>query len=110
MAGLAAVCLALCLWIVDVRGWKAWAAPFRWLGMNALAIFTLSLLATLMLLWIKLPGPDGKPRSLYAAIYRTVFAHTADERLGSLLFALAFLSVFAALAGLLYRRRIFIKV
>ena len=38
--------LALCLWIVDVRGWKAWAAPFRWLGRNALAIFTLSLLAT----------------------------------------------------------------
>ena len=110
MAGLAAVCLAVCLWVVDVRGWKAWAAPFRWLGMNALAIFTLSLLATLMLLWIKVPGPDGKPRSLYAAIYRTVFAHTADPRLGSVLFALAFLSVFVALAGLLYRRHIFIKV
>ncbi len=39
MAGLAAVGLALCLWIVDVRGWKSWAAPFRWLGSNALAIF-----------------------------------------------------------------------
>ncbi len=110
MAGLAAVCLALCIWIVDMRGWKSWAAPFRWLGENALAIFTLSILATLALLWIKLPGPDGKPRSLYAAIYRTVFDRFADPRLGSLLFALAFLAVFVALAGVLHRRRIFIKI
>ncbi len=110
MAGLAAVCLAVCLWLVDVRGWKVWAAPFRWLGANALAIFTLSLLATLMLLWIKLPGDDGKPRSLYSTIYRTVFDHFTDPRLGSLLFALAFLSVFVALAGFLYRSRIFLKV
>jgi predicted acyltransferase len=110
MAGLAAVCLALCLWIVDVRGWKVWAAPFRWLGVNALAIFTLSLLATLILLWIKLSGDGDKPRSLYSTIHRAVFDHFADPRLGSLLFALAFLSVFVALAGLLYRRRILIKL
>ncbi len=110
MAGLASVCLALCLWVVDVRGWRAWAAPLRWLGSNALAIFTLSLLATLMLLWVKLPGADGKPKSLYATIYRTVFDRFADPRLGSLLFALAFLSVFVGLAGWLYKREIFLKV
>jgi predicted acyltransferase len=110
MAGLAAICLAICLWIVDVRGWKAWAAPFRWLGMNALAIFTLSLLATLLLLWVKIPGGDGRLRSLYSTIYRNLFDRFADPRLGSFLFALAFLSVFVALAGALYRRRIFLKV
>ena len=110
MSGLAAIALAVCLWIVDERGGKAWAAPFRWLGRNALAIFTLSLLAVLMLLWIKVAGPDGKAWSLYATIYRTVFAHTADPRLGSLLFALAFLAVFVAIAGWMNRRRIFLKL
>jgi predicted acyltransferase len=110
MSGLAAIALAACLWIVDARGWKAWAGPFRWLGRNALAIFTLSLLAVLMLLWIKIPDAAGKPRSLYATIYRTVFDRFADPRLGSLLFALAFLSVFVALAGWMSRRRIFIKI
>jgi len=110
MAGLAAVSLSLCIWIVDRRGWKAWARPFRWLGSNALAIFTLSLLATLMLLWIKLPAAGGKPRSLYSTIYRTVFDHFADPRLGSLLYALAFLAIFVGIAGLLYRRRIFLKL
>jgi len=110
MAGLASLALALCLWIVDVRGWKAWATPLRWLGSNALAIFTLSLLATLFLLGIKTAGSDGKPRSLYGTIYRSVFDRFPDPRIGSLLFALAFLAVFVALAGLLYRRKILLKV
>ena len=110
MAGLAAVTLAALVWIVDIRGWRAWAAPFRWLGMNALAIFGLSLFAALLLLAIKMPAPGGGQRSLYAAIYRSVFDRFSDPRVGSLLFALAFLAVFVALAGLLYRRRIFIKI
>ena len=53
---------------------------------------------------------DGKKRSLYAAIYRTVFDHFADPRVGSLLFALAYLAVWTAVFGVLYRKRIFIKV
>jgi predicted acyltransferase len=110
MAGFAAVCLALCVWVVDVRGWKAWAAPFRWLGRNAIAVFTLSLLATLLLLWVKLPSAAGRPRSLYAAIFLTVFDRFVDSRLGSLLFALAFLAIFVALAGWLDRKRIFFKL
>jgi predicted acyltransferase len=47
---------------------------------------------------------------LYSAIYRTVFDRFADPRLGSLLFALTFLSAFVALAYVLYRNRIFIKI
>jgi predicted acyltransferase len=110
MAGLAAVSLALCLWIVDIRGWKTWAAPFRWLGRNALAIFAASVLVTLLLLWINLPGDDGNPVSLYASIYRGVFDHFADPRFASLLFALAFLSVFVAIGGLLDRRGMLVKI
>ncbi|HEY7111667.1 MAG TPA: hypothetical protein VIA45_01935, partial [Thermoanaerobaculia bacterium] len=64
----------------------------------------------LMLLWIKVPDAAGKPRSLYSTIYRTVFDRFADPRLGSLLFALAFLAVFLGIAGVLYRRRIFLKL
>jgi len=110
MSSLAAMCLALCLWIVDVKGWKAWARPFVWLGMNAIALFVLSTLATLLLLWIKVTGADGKRRSLYGTIYRAVFDHFADQRVGSLLFALAYLAVWILVGGVLYRKRIFIKV
>jgi predicted acyltransferase len=110
MSGLAAMCLAIVIWIVDVKGWKAWAKPFVWLGMNAIALFVASTLATLLLLWIKLEGDDGKRRSLYGTIYRTVFNRFSDQRIGSLLFALAFCAVWIAIGGLLYRKKIFIKV
>ena len=110
MSGLAAVCLALCIWIVDRKGWKAWSAPFQWLGMNAIALFVLSTLGTLLLLWIKLEGSDGKKRSLYGTIYRSVFDHFADARIGSLLFALTWCALLTAVAWVLYRRRIFLKV
>jgi predicted acyltransferase len=110
MSGLAAVCLALCIGIVDLKGWKAWAAPFQWLGMNAIALFVLSTLGTLLFLWIKLEGPDGKKRSLYGTIYRTVFDHFADARIGSLLFALTWCALLTAVAGVLYRNRLFVKV
>ncbi len=110
MAGLAAVVLALCLWIVDVRGWRVWAKPFLWLGTNAIALFVLSTLATILMIAVKVPGDGGKLRSLYGAIYQVGFHHFSDERLGSLLFALAFLAVWVAVGALLYRRRIFLKV
>jgi predicted acyltransferase len=110
MSGLAAIFLALCLWIVDVKGWKAWARPFEWLGRNAIAAFVASTLGTILLLGVKVAGPEGKPRSLYTTIYRTVFDRFADPRLGSLLFALAYLAVWIGICGLLYRRRIFLKV
>ncbi|HTD52241.1 MAG TPA: DUF5009 domain-containing protein, partial [Thermoanaerobaculia bacterium] len=48
MAGLAAICLALCIWIVDVKGWRGWARPFVWLGSNAIALFVGATLATLL--------------------------------------------------------------
>ncbi|MEP6768695.1 MAG: heparan-alpha-glucosaminide N-acetyltransferase domain-containing protein, partial [Acidobacteriota bacterium] len=103
MAGLAAVTLALCLWVIDVRGWRGWAKPFVWLGTNAIALFVLSTLATLLAIAVKLTGDDGKRRSLYGTIYRTVFHHFADERFASLLFALAFLAIWVAVGALLYR-------
>jgi len=110
MSGLAAVCLALCIWVVDRKGWKAWAAPFQWLGMNAIALFVLSTLGTLLLLWIKLEGADGKKRSLYGSIYRSVFDHFADARIGSLLFALTWCALLTAVAWVLYQKRVFLRV
>ncbi len=110
MAGLAAICLALCLWIVDRKGWKGWGRPFQWLGRNAIALFVASDLATILLIWVKVTGPDGKRRSLYGTIFRSVFDHFADPRIGSLLFALSFCAIWVAVGGALYRKKIFLKV
>jgi predicted acyltransferase len=110
MAGLAAIVLAICVWLVDAAGARRIAAPFVWLGRNAIAAFTLSSLASTALIAIRVPGPAGKTRSLWTAIYRGAFDRFADPRLGSLLFALAYLAVWIAIFGLLYRKRIFVKI
>jgi predicted acyltransferase len=110
MSGLAAFCLAVCVFVVDFKNWRAWSKPFEWLGTNALFLFVASDLVTILLIWIKVTGSDGKRRSLYGTIYRTVFDHFADPRLGSLLFALTTCALWTAVAGFLYKKRIFIKV
>jgi len=110
MSGLAALALAGSLWAIDVKGWKAWAAPLLWLGRNAIAAFTLSTLGAIALIAIKVEGPDGKPSSAWTAIHRTVFDRFADPRLGSLLFALSYLVLWTLFFGFLYRRRIFLKI
>ena len=110
MSGLGCVSLAACVWAVDARGWKRWARPLVWLGRNAIAAFTLSTLGAIALIAIKAGGPEGKPRSVWTTIYRTVFDRFADPRLGSLLFALAYLGFWLAVFGALHRRRIFLKI
>ena len=109
MSGLASGCLAVLLWLVDLRGWKKWSRPFEWLGKNALFLFVASDLVTIAMIWIKLEGADQKRRSLYGTLYRTVFDHFTDPRLGSFLFAVSYCALWIAVAGLLYRKRIFIK-
>jgi len=110
MSGLACLCLAACVWIVDVRGWKRWATRLTWLGRNAIAAFTLSTLGAIALIAIKVAVPDGKPRSLWTTVYRTLFDRFADPRLGSLLFAVAYLALWLAIFGVLHRKRIFIRL
>jgi len=62
------------------------------------------------LLAVRVTGADGKSRSLWNAIYRAAFDRFADPRLGSLLFALVYLALWTAVFGILYRRRIFLKI
>lgn len=109
-AGLAALALSAAIGVVDLLGARRWAAPFLWLGRNAIAAFVLSTLGAILLLAVKIEGGGGRRRSLWNAIYRGAFDRFADPRLSSLLFALAYLAIWTAFFGVLYRRRIFIKI
>ncbi len=111
MAGLAGIALAGCIALVDgTSGGRRIAAPFVWLGRNAIAAFTLSSLTSIALIAIRSHGADGNARSLWTAIYRGIFDRFADPRLGSLLFAVAYLAIWIGLFGFLHRRRIFVKI
>jgi predicted acyltransferase len=110
MGGLAAACLAVLYWAIDVRGARRGLGPFLWLGRNAIGAFVASTVVTIVLIAIRVAGPDGKARSLWSAIYRTVFDRFADPRLGSLLFAMTYLGLWLLVFRELDRRKLYWKI
>jgi predicted acyltransferase len=90
-AGLALVALALCHHLIEVRAWRRWARPFAVLGLNALLLFFLSTLGTVILIRI---GAGG--RSLQRAIFDTLFAPWAAAEIASLAYALVYLAAWWA--------------
>jgi predicted acyltransferase len=108
-AGAAAVFLALCYALIDVKGWKAWSRPFVILGLNAIALFVLSGLMTKFLSFHKTTGPDGTQVSWLRYSYVTWFEPLADPMNASLLFALANLAVLFVVLWVMDRKGIYLK-
>jgi predicted acyltransferase len=108
--GMALQLLGICYWLVDIKGFRAWAKPFVIFGVNALALFVFSgLLARLMGI-IKIPRSDGPSIALQPYIYKNLFASWAAPLNASLFFAITYIFFWLFLMWLLYRKRIFIKV
>ncbi len=110
MAGWAMVLLGGFHWLIDVRGWRRWAAPLVIYGSNALAMFVLAGLIGKLLYLIKWTGADGKAVTLKTWIYQGGFVPLASPVNASLLFALSFVLVFLAIAWALWRKKWFLKI
>ena len=107
--GQAAMFLALCYWLIDLRGWKVWARPLVILGLNAIALFVLSGLGTKFLMNHKITLPDGKQISWLSYSYTHWFAPLAEPINASLLFALANLAVLFVILWFMDRRGWYLK-
>jgi predicted acyltransferase len=104
-AGLALQFLAFCYWLIDIKGVRRWAAPFLAFGSNALAIYFLAEM------WPRVAGLiHVGGTSLEGFIYERAFASWASPLNASLLFAICTVLVWLAVATVLYRKQIFIKV
>ncbi|HEX8395659.1 MAG TPA: DUF5009 domain-containing protein [Longimicrobium sp.] len=108
-AGMALNFLAMCYWVVDVRGQSRWARPFLVFGMNAIAAFFLSGLMARVLNLVKIPAAPA-PVSLKTWIFDHAFASWLSPVNASLAFALCFVLFWTGVMEILYRRRIFFKV
>ncbi len=108
--GLALLSLAMCSWLIDVRGWKRGVNPAIVFGSNALLAFVGSGLLARILDLIKVTGAKGLPVSHKAALYREVFLPVGGTVNGSLLYAVVTVVLWWAVLWVLYRRRIFIKI
>jgi predicted acyltransferase len=109
-AGMGLQLLAVCYWLIDVKGHRRWSVPFAVYGTNALAVFFLTGICAKLLGIIKLNGADGKPVALHTVIFKNLFLSWATPVNASLAFAVCFVLVWLGLMWLLYRRNIFIKV
>jgi predicted acyltransferase len=109
-AGLALQFLALCYWLIDIKGYRRWAWPFDVFGVNALALFVGSALMVKLMGLIKLDRGDGTQISSQGWIFRKFFLSWATSINASLAYAIAFILLWLFLMWLLYRKRIYIKV
>ena len=109
-AGLALQLLALCYWVIDIKGYRRWASPFEVFGVNALALFVGTGLMVKLMGLIKIPRDDGTQISSQGWIFRKFFLSWAAPVNASLFYAITFILLWLFLMWLLYRKRIFIKV
>lgn len=109
-AGLALQFLAVCYWLVDVKGYRRWAWPFLVFGTNAIAVYFVSGIVGRLIVSCKWPLTDGSETNLRTWFYQALFASWTSPFNASLLLALVYVLIWLLLTVPLYRRRIFIRI
>lgn len=109
-AGLAAVALATCLWVIDVRRVTAWTRPFVVYGTNPMIAFLGSGLLARLIYSIAKVNVGGERVSLVEAIYRTGLLPWLDPRVASLAFALLFVGFWYLVLLWCWKRNIVFRV
>ena len=107
--GWALLFLAACYELIEVRLIRRWSKAFEIMGLNAIALFTASILLIKILVRTKI-GTGETAISTYNWIYQNIFASWAGTLNGSFLFALVTLFFWLAIAYLMYRQNWFLKV
>ncbi|MGZ7073467.1 MAG: acyltransferase family protein [Candidatus Angelobacter sp.] len=108
-AGAACLLLALCWWLIEMRGWHAWGRPFLWLGSNAILAYALSTFFGKLGSIIKVS--DGSHATeVQTWLFNHWFAPLAQAKNASLAFAICYLALWTLVAWGLYRKKIFVKV
>ena len=105
--GLAFMTLAVCSWLLDVRGWTRGSRPAIVFGSNPLVVFVGSGMLVRMLLVIKV---DGGALTLQKWLYTRLFVPLGGELNGSLLYAVSFILLWLGILWILWARRIFVKI
>jgi predicted acyltransferase len=115
-AGIAAIAVAACSWLVDERPqpWPAWLrfATWPWLvfGSNAIVAFTSSVVFVKTMQYIRLTDADGNRHNLWYLAYARLFARHGSTNWTSLFFAISFVVLCFLPNVILWRKKIFVKL
>jgi len=99
-AGFACVLLALCIWLIDLKGVKGWTKPFEIYGVNPMLAFIGSGVMARVL------GMAG----LQSASYKLYYAPYFSPKLASLLWGLSFVLLWLGILAIFYRKRWILKI
>lgn len=108
--GMAAVVLATCLWVIDVRGVRAWTRPFVVYGLNPMLAFLGSGMMARMMGSMIMINVDGAETPLQAVVYKNVYASWLSPVNASLAFALTFVALWYLLLLIAEKRGFVLKV
>jgi len=109
-SALAMILLGMMLWIIDMKGARKWAFPFRVFGMNPLFIYSLSIFLAITFRIEFIQSGSGEMVSITDWLFSRVFEPFAGALPGSLLYALSMTLLCWFVGWILYKRRIFIKI
>lgn len=98
--GVGALLLSFLYNTIDMRGHKDWSRPFQWFGMNAIVLYVVS----------EMLSPICGVLNLPHSIHDQLTGLGLSPQLGSLIYALLFVSVMTTIAYLLFRKKIFVKI
>ena len=107
--GVSLLVFSLLYWVLDIRRWRWWSAPFLIFGTNAILAFALSNVITSLTDHIAIHIGDSA-LTLHVWGYRYGFATWLQPVHASLAYAIFIVLVNLALIYPLYRRRIFLRV
>ncbi len=109
-AGFALHFLAMCYWVIEMKGYKKWAYPFLVYGTNAIFVYVASGIVGRLLYMIRVTSSDGNALALKTWIYQNLFASWAGDINGSLFFAISYVILWFLILVPMYQKRIFIKI
>ncbi len=110
-SGLAALTLAACLYLPDVRAVERWARPFLWLGINPLAIYFGSELVGHLIDRQLFPWLIGRTTPKDWLYWHLVAPMGGDRgEWPSLVYAIGFVACWIGVAAFLHRRGVRIRV
>lgn len=107
--GLAALLLALLIWLIDVKKYKQWTGFFHVFGMNPLFLYVLSEALAVGLYAVGFQD-NGSWISVHKALYNIIHVRSLSPYGASLLFAFILVGFNWFVGYILYKKKIFIKI
>lgn len=108
--GMGSTLLALLIWIIDIKGYKAWSRFFETFGINPLFLYVLGGALGILFGCIKLPIGEEMV-SIHNIIYKNFLLEVfGDKYFASCLYAIIFVCINWCVGYVLYKKKIYIKI